>query len=69
MVYPIKVMLRRYELEKWLEGTGIVLLPKPSIVERAIAIIRLTSEKRLIFWLLIFHIFSFALLLMGILSI
>jgi hypothetical protein len=62
-------MLKRYELEKWLEGTGIVLLPKPSFAERIFEIIRLTSENRLVFWLFLFHLFSFGLLLLGILSI
>ncbi len=60
-------MLPRRELEKWLEGTGIVLSPPQTIGEKMIELIDLRSERKFQRIFLLLHLVTVLTLIGGLL--
>lgn len=60
-------MLPRQELEKWLEGTGIVLLPPLSLGEKLMKMLELNSESTFQRTFLLLHLFTIITLVGGLL--
>lgn len=60
-------MLPRQELEKWLEGTGIVLLPPLSLGEKLMKMLELNSERTFQRAFILLHLFTIITLVGGLL--